>query len=146
MDVRTVGAASKASLVQRTGRTGRTQAGKCYRLFSEDLVHPDPLSADMRGTSDTATAAGRTRQARAPTHLMLSHNIPEIQRCDLAATVLGLKALGIDDVLHFDFLSPPSTHGLSAALELLYGLGAVSGDGLLTNTGVRMSEFPVHPR
>ena len=32
---------------------------------------------------------------------------PEIQRMNLASVVLQLKALGIDDVLNFDFMDPP---------------------------------------
>lgn len=34
--------------------------------------------------------------------------MPEIQRINLANTVLYLKALGIHDILGFDFLDPPS--------------------------------------
>lgn len=33
--------------------------------------------------------------------------MPEIQRVNLGNAVLTLKALGIDDLLHFDFLDPP---------------------------------------
>ena len=32
---------------------------------------------------------------------------PEIQRTNLANVVLTLKAMGVDDVLGFDFLDPP---------------------------------------
>ena len=39
---------------------------------------------------------------------MMDETIPEIQRVNLANTVLYLKALGIRDVLGFDFLDPPS--------------------------------------
>jgi ATP-dependent RNA helicase DHX8/PRP22 len=34
--------------------------------------------------------------------------VPEIKRCNLASVVLQLKALGIDDVLGFDFMDKPS--------------------------------------
>lgn len=33
---------------------------------------------------------------------------PEIKRCNLAPIILLLKALGIDDVLGFDYLDAPS--------------------------------------
>ena len=137
MDVRTVAPVTKGSMVQRTGRAGRTQPGKCYRLYPESLVHSThtPTAASAVPVTDTDMQ-----------DIMLSHNIPEMQRCDLTATVLRLKSLSIDDVLHFDFLSPPSTHGISAALELLYGLGAITADGALTDMGTRMSELPVTPR
>ena len=39
---------------------------------------------------------------------MMEETIPEIKRINLANTVLYLKALGIHDVLGFDFLDPPS--------------------------------------
>ena len=35
---------------------------------------------------------------------MLSTPVPEIQRTNLAATVLQLKAMGINDLIHFDFM------------------------------------------
>lgn len=38
---------------------------------------------------------------------MLSTNVPEIQRTNLASTVLQLKAMGINDLLSFDFMDPP---------------------------------------
>ena len=33
--------------------------------------------------------------------------VPEIQRTNLGNVVLLLKSLGINDLLHFDFLDPP---------------------------------------
>lgn len=38
---------------------------------------------------------------------MLATNVPEIQRTNLASTVLQLKAMGINDLLSFDFMDPP---------------------------------------
>lgn len=38
----------------------------------------------------------------------MEETVPEIQRINLANTVLYLKALGIHDILGFDFLDPPS--------------------------------------
>jgi len=60
--------------------------------------------------------------------------------------VLQLKALGIENVLRFDFLSPPPPESLARALELLYALGAISKDGQLTNPiGDRMAAMPLEP-
>lgn len=39
---------------------------------------------------------------------MMDETIPEIQRTNLANTILYLKAIGINNVLDFDFLDPPS--------------------------------------
>lgn len=38
---------------------------------------------------------------------MLPTSIPEIQRTNLADTVLILKAMGINDLLNFDFMDKP---------------------------------------
>jgi hypothetical protein len=46
--------------------------------------------------------------------------VPEIQRTNLANTVLTLKALGINDLLNFGFMDPPPVQTLISALELLY--------------------------
>lgn len=38
---------------------------------------------------------------------MLPTAVPEIQRTNLASTILSLKAMGINDLLSFDFMDPP---------------------------------------
>ena len=38
---------------------------------------------------------------------MLPTAVPEIQRTNLSETVLSLKAMGINDLLSFDFMDPP---------------------------------------
>ncbi|KAL6864435.1 P-loop containing nucleoside triphosphate hydrolase protein [Trichoderma novae-zelandiae] len=108
---------SKASASQRAGRAGRTKAGKCYRLYTEDAYQTLPET-----------------------------NPPEIQRSNLASTVLQLKALGIDNVVRFDFLSAPPSELMSKALELLYALGALDEYAKLTHPlGSRMAELAVEP-
>lgn len=59
--------------------------------------------------------------------------------------VLLLKSLGINDLIHFDFLDPPPHETLVLALEQLYALGALNHLGELTKLGRRMAEFPVDP-
>ena len=49
--------------------------------------------------------------------------------------MLTLKKLGIDDLVHFDFMDPPAPETLMRALELLNYLGALDDDGNLTNLG-----------
>ncbi|KAL7792677.1 P-loop containing nucleoside triphosphate hydrolase protein [Trichoderma afarasin] len=108
---------SKASASQRAGRAGRTKPGKCYRLYTEDAYQTLPET-----------------------------NPPEIQRSNLASTILQLKALGIDNVVRFDFLSAPPSELMSKALELLYSLGALDDYAKLTQPlGSRMAELAVEP-
>eukprot|EP00731_Ephydatia_muelleri_P026540 Em0018g640a len=108
---------SKASSNQRAGRAGRVAAGKCFRLFTAWAFHNE----------------------------MEESTIPEIQRTNLGNVVLLLKSLGINDLIHFDFLDPPPAETLILALEQLYALGALNHMGELTKLGRRMAEFPVDP-
>lgn len=117
MDSLIVTPISQAQAKQRAGRAGRTGPGKCYRLYTE----------------------------RAYNEEMLATSVPEIQRTNLALTVLQLKAMGINDLLTFDFMDKPPAESLVAALELLYYLEALDDEGLLTRVGRRMSEFPLEP-
>ena len=58
----------------------------------------------------------------------------------------GGQALGIDDIVHFDFFQPPPIEMLERALELLYSLGAIDDGGFLTpDIGTHMCEFPIAP-
>lgn len=57
-----------------------------------------------------------------------------------------LKSLGIDDLLHFDFMDPPPAETLIRSLEQLYALGALNDRGELTKLGRRMAEFPLDPQ
>ncbi len=66
-------------------------------------------------------------------------SVPEIQRANLANTVLELKAMGIPDLLTFDFMDPPPLQFLIAALEQLYYLSALDEEGILTKLGKKMS-------
>jgi ATP-dependent RNA helicase DHX8/PRP22 len=118
MDSLIVTPISAASARQRAGRAGRTGPGKCYRLYTE--------------------AAYLTE--------MLPTSIPEIQRTNLANVVLQLKAMGINDLLGFDFMDPPPLQSLVGAMESLYTLGALDEEGLLTRIGRKMAEFPLEPQ
>ncbi|KAG2402510.1 pre-mRNA-splicing factor ATP-dependent RNA helicase [Vigna angularis] len=109
---------SKASAHQRSGRAGRTQPGKCFRLYTERSFNND----------------------------LQPQTYPEILRSNLANTVLTLKKLGIDDLVHFDFMDPPAPETLMRALEVLNYLGALDDDGNLTKLGEIMSEFPLDPQ
>ncbi|XP_068854704.1 pre-mRNA-splicing factor ATP-dependent RNA helicase DHX16 [Aphelocoma coerulescens] len=108
---------SRASANQRAGRAGRVAPGKCFRLYT----------------------------AWAFQHELEETPVPEIQRADLGSLVLLLKSLGINDLIHFDFLDPPPHETLVLALEQLYALGALNHLGELTTLGRRMAELPVEP-
>ena len=56
-----------------------------------------------------------------------------------------LKSLGINDLIHFDFMDPPPAETLIRALEQLYALGALNDEGDLTKLGRQMAEFPLDP-
>lgn len=60
--------------------------------------------------------------------------------------MLQLKKLGIDDLVHFDFMDPPAPETLMRALELLNYLAALDDDGNLTDLGAVMAEFPLDPQ
>lgn len=117
MDSLVVTPISQAQANQRAGRAGRTGPGKCFRLYTE--------------------AAYQTE--------MLPTTIPEIQRQNLALTVLLLKGMGINDLIHFDFMDPPPINTLLTALEELYALSALDDEGLLTRLGRKMADFPMEP-
>lgn len=69
-----------------------------------------------------------------------------MQRSNLAGVLLQLKALGIDNVLRFPFLSPPPAKSMSRGLELLFALGGLDEHCRLTDpTGIRMAELPLEP-
>uniref|UniRef100_A0A3Q2WF42 RNA helicase n=2 Tax=Haplochromini TaxID=319058 RepID=A0A3Q2WF42_HAPBU len=113
-----VTAISKASAQQRAGRAGRTRPGKCFRLYTEKAYKTE----------------------------MQDNTYPEILRSNLGSVVLQLKKLGIDDLVHFDFMDPPAPETLMRALELLNYLAALNDDGDLTELGSMMAEFPLDPQ
>ena len=117
MDALVVTPISQAEAKQRAGRAGRTGPGKCYRLYTERAYRDE----------------------------MLATPVPEIQRTNLADTVLKLKAMGINDLIHFDFMDAPPVEALIHSLEMLHTLSALDDEGLLTRLGRRMAEFPLEP-
>lgn len=49
--------------------------------------------------------------------------------------MLTLLKLGVEDLVHFDFMDPPAPETLARALEELNYLGAISDEGLITQVG-----------
>ena len=93
-----VTAISKASAQQRAGRAGRTRPGKCFRLYTEKAYKQE----------------------------MQEQTYPEILRSNLGSVVLQLKKLGIDDLVHFDFMDPPGKNFMSMANGNLWYFQCVS--------------------
>lgn len=117
MDVLRVTPISRASANQRAGRAGRTASGKCLRLYSEDAYANLPVATP-----------------------------PELCRSDLSQLILQLKALGIENIVRFEFMTPPPAQMLEKGLEFLYSLGALNESGQLSlDIGMKMAELPVDP-
>ena len=58
---------------------------------------------------------------------------------------LLLNKLGIEDLVHFDFMDPPAPETLMRALEELNYLGALDDHWNLTKLGDQMTQFPIDP-
>ena len=69
---------------------------------------------------------------------VLQTTYPEILRSKMESVVLTLKKLGIDDLVHFDFLDPPAPETLMRALKLLNYHGALDDEGDMTDVGSRL--------
>ena len=76
---------------------------------------------------------------------MHENTYPEILRSNLGSVVLQLKNLGIDDLVHFDFMDRPAPETLMRALDLLNYLAAIDDEGDLTELGSMMAEFLLNP-
>lgn len=71
---------------------------------------------------------------------------PELTRSDISLYLLQLKALGIDNLAKFDFMSPPPSELMIRALEFLFCSKAIEDEGRLTRPmGARMAEVPLDP-
>ena len=112
-----VSAISRASAQQRAGRAGRTKPGKCFRLYTEKAFKEE----------------------------LIPQTYPEILRSNLSNTVLELKKLGVEDLVHFDLMDPPAPETMMRALEELNYLACLDDEGELTHLGSLASEFPLDP-
>src|SRR5882724_4440004 len=107
---------SRASAAQRAGRAGRLGPGRALRLYTRHDLDTRP-----------------------------EHHPPEVERLDLAGTVLELRAAGLQPE-RLPWLDPPPPGALQAAGELLRKLGAVDARGEVTAVGRACALLPVHPR
>lgn len=111
---------SQSSANQRAGRAGRTEPGKCYRLYSESDFHA-----------------------------MKMHQEPEIRKVHLGIAVLRILALGIKNVDDFEFVDAPCPRAVEIAIQNLIHLGAVTRKGEvfdLTEIGQYLVKLGIEPR
>ena len=102
---------SKSSAEQRAGRAGRTQPGKCYRLYKEEYYKS-----------------------------MAADTLLEILRSDLTNDILPLKVIGID-LTTFDTMDQPDPASQQLALERLRLLKALDNHDEVTEIGLQMAKF-----
>ncbi len=107
---------SRAAADQRRGRAGRTEPGICYRLWDE-----------------------------AQTIALEPFAKPEILAADLSSFALDLAAWGSPPE-QLAFLDPPPRAALAEAKVLLAELGALDGDGRITDEGRHLRKLPLPPR
>jgi len=131
LDLLKVVKVSKAQSLQRSGRAGRESEGNCYRMLTRD---------EFERLSD--------------------ETVPEIKRCNLTNVIMQMISIGIQDIASFDFLDPPPSDAIEGALRQLVLLDAIEcinpsdekGEKYLeksfklTETGKKMSMFPLDPR
>ena len=108
---------SRANADQRRGRAGRTEPGVCYRLWEE--------------------AANGGLQPYAA---------PEILSADLSGLALDCALWGIADPSQLAFLDPPPRAALKEARALLTEIGAIDGDGRITDEGRAIASLALPPR
>jgi len=108
---------SQASADQRKGRCGRLGPGICVRLYSQD---------------DFDERAAFTE--------------PEVQRANLAAVILQMKALGLGEIDQFPFIDPPRSSSVREGYQTLHELGAIDVHAELTKVGRALAKMPVDPR
>ncbi|MGW1738215.1 ATP-dependent helicase HrpB [Nocardia sp. NPDC001965] len=108
---------SAAVAEQRAGRAGREGPGRVWRCW------PDFEHATLPAYPE-----------------------PEIRTADLTRLALELACWGTADGHGLAWWDDPPAGGLAAGRDVLRVLGAVDGDGAVTERGRRMARIGLHPR
>ncbi|KUI56794.1 Putative ATP-dependent RNA helicase ucp12 [Cytospora mali] len=111
--------ASRAACKQRRGRAGRVQAGKCYKMYTQNLEE----------------------------QTMNERPDPEIRRVPLEQLCLSVRAMGNKDVGEFlaRTPTPPEALAVEGAVKMLRRMGALDGDEL-TALGQQLAMIPADLR
>lgn len=110
---------SRAGCRQRWGRAGRKSPGVAHCLYTEAQFNDEAIFS--------------------------SYSRPEIQRAPLEQIVLTAKAAGVDDVQTFPWIESPPIAELGRVPEVLQRMGALDGDGDLTQHGIELRSFAEEP-
>ena len=102
---------------QRAGRAGRTAAGVCIRMWSQD-----------------------EHRALRPTRE------PEVLRAELTGIILDLAVWGTSDFEGFGWITKPPINSLLQSIALLTDLGALDSSRKITPLGREMSRLGAEPR
>ncbi|TMW58426.1 hypothetical protein Poli38472_009985 [Pythium oligandrum] len=106
----------RSSAIQRAGRAGRTQPGKCFRLYAaQDFEEMD--------VGDAA----------------------EVFRRPLCLALLTLYDLGLDS-REFDWIEPPNKDAIHAAEVELRLLNALDSHNQITQLGKQIAELQIDPK
>jgi HrpA-like RNA helicase len=108
---------SRSAAKQRAGRAGRTSAGYCFRLY------------DLNFEKDS----------------MPANKTPEIESVPLDIIVLRLKALKIENLLDFPYLSKPKEDSISASVESMQLIGCLDYRQEITPIGRNIVRIPIEP-
>ncbi|XP_015875842.3 DExH-box ATP-dependent RNA helicase DExH7, chloroplastic isoform X1 [Ziziphus jujuba] len=108
---------SQANARQRRGRAGRVKPGICYALYTRHRFEK----------------------------LMRPFQVPEMLRMPLVELCLQIKLLSLGHIKPFlsKALEPPREEAMNSAISVLYEVGALEGDELLTPLGYHLAKLPV---
>lgn len=109
--------ASRAGVIQRSGRAARQGPGVAIRLWEE-----------------AATAS------------LPEHDPPEILEADLSSLLLSSLLWGEAEPARLAFLDPPPAAAIEEARKRLLNLGAIDVEGRLTEHGHAIARLPLEPR
>ncbi|KGJ99373.1 ATP-dependent helicase HrpB [Thalassotalea sp. ND16A] len=108
---------SKASAIQRAGRAGRLQAGRCIRLYANEDF-----------------------QRR------VEHSRSEISQADLLPLTIEVASWGVAQYQQLNFLELPRAVSEQQNWQALQALEIVDGNNRLTTHGNQVAQLPCHPR
>nr|XP_043628822.1 DExH-box ATP-dependent RNA helicase DExH7, chloroplastic [Erigeron canadensis] len=108
---------SRANARQRRGRAGRVKPGICFCMYTHHRFEK----------------------------LMRPFQLPEMLRMPLVELCLQIKLLSLGRIMPFleKALEPPTKEAITSAISLLYEVGAVEGDEVLTPLGYHLAKLPV---